>query len=221
MNRIRAFFYALEYLNILTLSKDVGLNYLREMDNFRRKNPGVEYIIHMDRTFRGEIEELLRDDPEMPFPTALERIWKDRKDLWATAVCDIKTRNMNKRPRELTPEPGAAVSPDQKPSPNKLRRQKQNQVRKERLARLKQLEKEGKGNPKESTEAKTTGDNKKGTGKNSEISKLRRMELKTDDGTICIFYNTAAGCKKGTDCDFKHICAEKGCRKSHPYAGNH
>ena len=59
-NRLTAFLYALEYLNVMPFDQDGAMLFLKELTWFRGKNPGMEYLVEVDSLVRNEVEDIGR-----------------------------------------------------------------------------------------------------------------------------------------------------------------
>ena len=88
MNRLHALMVALEYLNIVSYSvKEGAVRYLRELEVFRREQPGLAFLVRADRLIRRKVAELQADqkDEYPTFSAALLEVLNNRKYLWNEA----------------------------------------------------------------------------------------------------------------------------------------
>ncbi|CAE7540860.1 unnamed protein product, partial [Symbiodinium pilosum] len=88
LDRLRAFFVALEYLNICDFTFAAGpLRYLSELEEWRHENRGLSLLLSVDNLIRKKVVKLNSDKRKL-FPTfsdALLEVLKNHKQLWNDA----------------------------------------------------------------------------------------------------------------------------------------
>ena len=135
MDRLQAFFMALEYLNICECSQAAGpLKYLSELEEWRHENRGLAVLLAADTMIRNKLDHDKRKD----FPTlgaAMLEVLTNREQLWNDARSSAELEKFRqaehkpstpsrKRARWASP-----ITPPKEPSAqqkkNKARREKQ------------------------------------------------------------------------------------------------
>jgi hypothetical protein len=234
--RIRGFLYALEMLGVMNLSKDTGFKYLKDLDNFARRYPHMDYIVLIDRKIRTEVDERIRDDQNLKWPKVFESVLAERPDFWATVPCEI----MNDRrvspgymPVEEKPKRARSVTPEKTTS------QRKNALQRERKKLLKvqnQINQQGQstqdGHPKKQLPAPPGKGGKGGKGNpvgkgagtaaanrvpEEEWKSIQELGTTREGEKICAFYNCTNGCTRNV-CRFKHWCVKCG-SKTHGLSG--
>ena len=89
MDRLHAFFVALEYLAICEFSvKDGPITYIQKLQAFRRKTPDFACLFLADKFFRKKIARLTIDDQctFTSFSQTLLHVLKHCQSLWIRAL---------------------------------------------------------------------------------------------------------------------------------------
>eukprot|EP00913_Durusdinium_trenchii_P004004 g3708.t1 len=88
MNRIHAFFMALEYLNICQYSRGAGpLRYIQELEQFRTECPSLPFLQLADSLIRKKVYRLQAEQREVysTYQLALQEVLTNHKYLWNDA----------------------------------------------------------------------------------------------------------------------------------------
>ena len=88
MDKLHAFFVALEYLNICDFSVTQGpLKYLEELEEWRHENRGLALLLSVDTLIRKKVARLLSDHRKKypTFSSALLEVLTHHKQLWNDA----------------------------------------------------------------------------------------------------------------------------------------
>ena len=224
MDKLHAFFVALEYLNICEFSYKAGpLQYLSDLEEWRHENRGLALLLAADSLIRKKVYRLNSDRKQTygTFSAALLEVLTNHKQLWndARSSAELDKFKQASHSAPLTPpkssgkkrsrsRSGTPPRPSAKARKNKLRRARQ----KEQLKQLKPSSHEA----KRGTESK---------GKPTRDARIPSEEwtkvnsFKYNGPRRCPFYNCSSGCRFGDQCKHKHLCVE--CGKSHPWHGNH
>jgi hypothetical protein len=94
-HRITCFLYALEYVKVMKFDQDGSAYYLKELTKLRERQPGVKYLIEIDVLIRTEVEDRLRDENSDDWAVTFKDVLKTRRDLWGTAVINVKSHMMS------------------------------------------------------------------------------------------------------------------------------
>ena len=217
LNRIHAFFMALEYLNICGYSRAAGpLRYLQELEQFRVDCPGLPFVMAADALIRKKVYRLQSEQRETygSFQDALLEVINNHKYLWNDARTKAILARVDRK--DTPPVRDADQVQDEAPtkvaSPNKNKRKR---------ARNRELLKEAK-QIKKSNEEKL-----KPTPKVERDKRIPEAEWKAISSAAssvtgekrCHFYNSSMGCALGDKCRFKHTCMK--CGAHHAMVGNH
>ncbi|CAL1134601.1 unnamed protein product [Cladocopium goreaui] len=170
MNRIHAFFMALEYLNICTYSRAAGpLRYLQELEQFRSECPGLPYLLAADSLIRKKVNRLQAEQRQLygTFEDAIIEVLNNHKYLWNDARTKAVLSKVDRR-REDASETGDSqdkvVEAAPKSSPNKDRKKRQ-RLRNKALLR----------EAKESKVKKDPADKKSASARDEKVSKDKRI----------------------------------------------
>jgi len=112
-HRITCFLYAMEYVKVMKFDQDGSAYYLKELTKLRERTPGVKYLIEIDVLLRTEVEDRLRDENSDNWAATFKDVLKTRRDLWGTAVINVKSHMMS------SPGRTAKAVEDEAPSPTK------------------------------------------------------------------------------------------------------
>ena len=224
MDKLHAFFVALEYLNICDFSVAQGpLKYLEELEEWRHENRGLALLLTVDTLIRKKVSRLLSDHRKK-YPTysaALIEVLTNHKQLWNDARSSAELdkfkqaahssapatppRGEKKRTRSSSP-----VVKTARARKNKQRREKQKEALK--AARAAQIEK--KDPPKTGGGQKLAKDERVPTKEWQAITAFKYSGKRR-----CPWFNCSLGCRFGDACKNDHLCVE--CGKPHPWHGNH
>ena len=217
LNRIHAFFMALEYLNICGYSRAAGpLRYLQELEQFRVDCPGLPFVMAADALIRKKIYRLQSEQRETygSFQEAFLEVINNHKYLWN----DARTKAVLARVDRKEPTTVREADHVQEEAPTKVTSPNKN---KRKRARNRELLKEAK------QIKKANEDKVKSPTKVERDKRIPETEWKTISAAAssvagekrCHFYNSSMGCSMGDKCRFKHSCMK--CGAHHPMVGNH
>lgn len=224
MDKLHAFFVALEYLNICDFSVAQGpLKYLEELEEWRHENRGLALLLTVDTLIRKKVSRLLSDHRKK-YPTysaALIEVLTNHKQLWNDARSSAELDKFKQAAHSsapATPPKGEkkrarSISPVVKTArarKNKQRREKQKEALK--AARAAQLDK--KDPPKTGGGQKLAKDERVPTKEWQAITAFKYSGKRR-----CPWFNCSLGCRFGDACKNDHLCVE--CGKPHPWHGNH
>ena len=223
MDKLHAFFVALEYLNICEFSYKAGpLQYLSDLEEWRHENRGLALLLAVDSLIRKKVYRLNSDHKQKytTFSAALLEVLQHHKQLWNDARSGAeldKFKQAHQSSEPTTPvrnrkrsrsRSGTPPKPTAKARKNKQRRQRL----KEQLRSLKSPAGESKAKPeikaKPARDARIPAD---------EWAKVN--SFKYSGPRRCPFFNCSSGCRFGDRCKNKHLCVE--CGKGHSWHGNH
>ena len=226
MDKLHAFFVALEYLNICEFSYKAGpLQYLSDLEEWRHENRGLALLLAADTLIRKKVYRLNSDHKQtyQSFSSALVEVFKNHKQLWNDARSSAeldKFKQAGQSSSPVTPPRGQGTkrqrsrtppAPTAKAKKNKARRERA----KEQLRSLKAAQsaptgarKDKPNGPKPSRDARIPAE---------EWTKVN--SFKYSGPRRCPFYNCSSGCRFGDQCKHKHACVE--CGQGHPWHGNH
>ena len=155
LDRLHAFFVALEYLNICDFTFAAGpLRYLSELEEWRHENRGLSLLLSVDNLIRKKVVKLNSDKRKF-FPTfsdALLEVLKNHKQLWndARSSAEVEKFQQAEASAPQTPSkrgrsPEASTPPPNRPPGSRARK---NKLRRERQKEMVKKYKEGsKGGP--------------------------------------------------------------------------
>ena len=221
IDKLYAFFIALEYLNICEFTvKDGPLKYLSELEEWRHENRGLALLLSVDSLIRKKVHRL-NSDHRKSYPTfksALLEVLANHKQLWNDARSGAeldKFKQAGHSDGHVTPDRGTKRQlPDDAPSPskarkNKARRERQKKVVAQARAQLQNVEKQqDRKGDKVSRDARVPA---------KEWSAI--TAFKYNGPRRCPFFNCSLGCRFGDQCKNKHVCVE--CGQPHSWHGNH
>ena len=233
MERILAFYIAVAFLGIMPMTMTTSLLFLRDLKLWSRRNQGLDMIIKVDFLFRQAIDEHCRDHSLDKFPQAFDSVYKHRKDVWNTAITEVRCDRMDRRSsaRLVGSSPGAASSTMPPALTPESRKQRKRRLAEERAFDSRRADPgAGAGSPrvdKGKSKGKGKGD-KGGKGakgvKQPRVGDARPAAARvpaTEWGSICMkasqtpardgvsccrFYNSSGGCARGDTCTFLHEC---------------
>ena len=220
IDKLHAFFVALEYLNICEFTTAAGpLRYLAELEEWRHENKGLALVLTVDTLIRKKAHRL-NYDQRKTFPTfssALVEVLTNHKQLWNDARPSAELDKFKQAGQQApeTPSKGTkrALSEDESTPPKASPRAKKNKARRERQKALLAKAKAG------------TTDRKEHGAKPSKDARVPSHEwekitsFKYNGKRRCPFFNCSLGCRFGDSCRNVHACVE--CGKDHPWHGNH
>ena len=223
MDKLHAFFVALEYLNICEFSYKAGpLQYLSDLEEWRHENRGLALLLAVDSLIRKKVYRLNSDHKQKytTFSSALLEVLQHHKQLWNDARSGAeldKFKQAHQSSSPMTPpksrkrsrsRSGTPPKPTAKARKNKQRRQRL----KEQLRSLKTSSGETKSKPE--LKAKPARDARIPAEEWTKVNSFKYTGPKR-----CPFFNCSSGCRFGDQCKHKHLCVE--CGKSHSWHGNH
>ena len=226
MDRLHAFFIALEYLNICDFTIDAGpLKYLSELEEWRHDNRGLAVLLAADSLIRKKVYKL-NNDKRKDFPSfslALKEVLTHHKQLWNDARSTAELEKFRQAEHEVsTPtKRQRSSSPPTAPTPPKNEaRSRKNKARRDRnKALLKKLRDENKEKDKPTKPAIKLTEKVERDQRVPEKEWKKIMSFSYTGARRCPFYNCSLGCRFGDQCRNKHICVQ--CGGDHPWHNNH
>ena len=219
LDKLHAFFVALEYLNICDFTTDQGpLKYLSELEEWRYENKGLALLLAADSLIRKKVHRLNHDHRKQypTFSSALKEVLLNHKQLWndarSSAELDKFKQAGQQAPSTPTRQP-AKRSRSEESTQKVSAKTKKNQKRRQRAREV-------------VLKAKATLADHKPAKK--EITKDARVPpaewkaitaFKYSGKRRCPFFNCSLGCRFGDACRNAHLCVE--CGKEHSWRGNH
>lgn len=222
MDKLHAFFVALEYLNICDFSSKSGtLRYLSELEEWRHENKGLALVLAVDSLIRKKVHRL-NHDHRKTYPTfskALVEVLDNHKQLWndARSSAELDKFKQAGHQNPATPPRGVKRSRSEESSKKLSPKAKKNRAKRMRDKALLQSVKASqhnskKGSPKEA--AKVSRDARVPADEWKAITSFKYSGKRR-----CPFFNCSLGCRFGDNCRNLHLCVE--CGKEHPWHGNH
>lgn len=219
MDKLHAFFVALEYLNICDFSAAAGpLRYLADLEEWRHENRGLALLLTLDSLIRKKVHRLSSDQRKSftTYSAALLEVLAHHKQLWndarSSAELDrFKQAQHQDAPRTPQPKRTRSSSPT---TPVKSAKARKNKARRERAKVMLKQAKTGGGSSGGSATKPATRDERVPAKEWSKIT-----SFKYSGPRPCPFYNCSLGCRFGDQCKNKHLCVE--CGKEHSWHGNH
>lgn len=219
IDKLYAFFIALEYLNICEFTvKDGPLKYLSELEEWRHENRGLALLLSVDTLIRKKVHRL-NSDHRKTYPTfksALLEVLANHKQLWNDARSGAELDKFKQASHDSTPDRGQKrPAPEEAASPAKTRKNKARRERQKKL--LAQARAQVSGSERQV--------DRKGPEKASRDSRVPAKEwaaitaFKYNGPRRCPFFNCSLGCRFGDQCKHKHLCVE--CGQPHSWHGNH
>ena len=230
MDRLHAFFIALEYLNICDFTIAAGpLKYLSELEEWRHENRGLAVLLAADSLIRKKVYKLNNDKrKEFPsFSLALLEVLTHHKQLWNDARSTAELEKFRQADHEAsmpTKRPRSRSPPVVPTPPKSETRSRKNKARRERNKALLKKAREDRDKEREKQISKGSSTVKL-TEKTERDQRVPEKEWKkimsfTYTGARrCPFYNCSLGCRFGDQCRNKHICVQ--CGGDHPWHNNH
>ena len=224
VDKLHAFFVALEYLNICDFSVAQGpLKYLEELEEWRHENRGLALLLTVDTLIRKKVARLLSDHRKRypTFSAALLEVLTNHKQLWNDARSSAeldKFKQAAQSSAPTTPPRGDKKRQRSTSPPVKTARAKKNKARRERMkealkaTRTNQSDKKDGGKP--GGGSKPTKDDRVPAKEWQSITSFKYSGKRR-----CPWFNCSLGCRFGDACKNDHLCVE--CGKAHPWHGNH
>ena len=225
MDKLHAFFVALEYLNICDYSVTAGpLRYLSELEEWRHEHRGLALLLSADSLIRKKVYRL-NSDQRVKFPTfsgAMIEVLTNHKQLWNDARSSAeldKFKQAAQTTAPSTPKSSRKRSRSRSGTPTKLtQKAKKNRNRR---ARQKELLRKARATQERPTAAQASAKAPK-PARDARVPPSEWSAItafKYSGPRRCPFYNCSLGCRFGDSCKNKHLCVE--CGKGHPWHGNH
>ena len=223
LNRLHAFFMALEYLNICGYSKTAGpLKYLQELEQFRSECPGLPHMLAADSLIRKKTHRLQSEQRATfgTFSQAILEVLTNHKYLWNDARTKAILSKVDKKQEAgEAPQDLVVDSPPKTPNSSE-RRKRQRQKQKELIKEAKAAR----------TGQRSVPERRPSTGSSPKVDKDKRIPesewksitqaaAKVTGPKRCHYYNSSMGCALGEKCRFKHNCMI--CGAPHSMVGNH
>jgi hypothetical protein len=216
---------ALEYLVICEFTvKDGPMRYVKELQQFRRANPGLAFLVKADKLFRKEVARLMRDERSTHGSFSATLIWvlDHKQHFWIQAEAQATLAMVNQgspgpRKRPFPSDDQEGDKSDQQLS-RKERKRQEFLGRKKAQRPAKPVQKAvvktaaaGKGGKKPKEKGKgggapgSTGSDSRPKVPATEWAAVNKL-LKGDKAKFCKFYNTSIGCHFNEDCSSTHGC---------------
>ena len=235
MERLHAFFVALEHLNHCEFSvKDGPMIYIKELTKFRGLTPGLPCLLFADKLIRKEVARLTSDERDVfpCFSSGLLHVLTNCRYLWDSARTEASILRLDQS-RLTSPKKGLSLfNQDFEPDKERDRSSKPKPVTKSSMKREKQKARLTKalgagapasGAPKGGATKKGQGKGKGASGKKPhkvpEKEWTALMSMRPPGGPRCPFWNSSHGCQFGEECKKAHICME--CGGNHTWCSQH
>ena len=221
MDKLHAFFVALEYLNICEFSYKAGpLQYLSDLEEWRHENRGLALLLSADSLIRKKVYRLNSDHKQTypHFSDALKEVLQHHKQLWNDARSSAeldKFKQAHSSAPATPPRTGGRKRSRSRTPPAPTPKARKNKARRERAKQqLKALKGSQETKKADAPKGKPTRDARIPAPEWTKVTSFKYSGPKR-----CPFYNCSSGCRFGDQCKHKHACVE--CGQSHPYHGNH
>ena len=218
MDRLHAFFMALEYLVVCEFSvKEGPMLYIKELQEFRDETKGLSFLIKADQLFRKEIARLM-SDKRAQYPTfsgTLLYVLEHCKHLWVKARAEQTLALLNQGSPGGHKRPFSEDGDKGSPASGSGRKAQKKEDFKERMRALKDAKKTGSvqktvAKPKAKAKGSSKG-GKSGSGTNK--GRIPEFEwtaviklLVGAKAKFCKFFNTSVGCQFSDTCKQTHAC---------------
>ena len=138
LNRLHAFFMALEYLNICPYSRATGpLMYLQQLEQFRAECPGLPFVLMADTLIRKKVFRLQAEqrDTFATFQAALLDVLTNHRYLWndARTKATLASNEVRKDMEQSQSDRTRVRSPDKTPSSKAARRKRARERQKQTM----------------------------------------------------------------------------------------
>ena len=221
MDKLHAFFVALEYLNICEFSYKAGpLQYLSDLEEWRHEKRGLALLLSADSLIRKKVYRLNSDHKQTypNFSDALKEVLQHHKQLWNDARSSAeldKFKQAHSSAPATPPRTGGRKRSRSRTPPAPTPKARKNKARRERAKQqLKALKGSHDAKKTDAPKGKPTRDARIPAPEWTKVTSFKYSGPKR-----CPFYNCSSGCRFGDQCKHKHACVE--CGQSHPYHGNH
>ena len=216
MDKLHAFFVALEYLNICDFSFAAGpLQYLADLEEWRHENRGLALLLTVDSLIRKKVHRLGSDQRKKftNYSAALKEVLAFHKQLWNDARSSAELDKFKQLQSTSSPRtPPTKRQRSQSPvTPPKGAKARKNKARREKL---KALAKQAKQGSPAASSAKPVRDARVPADEWKKIT-----SFKYSGARRCPFFNCSLGCRFGDQCKNKHVCVE--CGGEHSWHSNH
>ena len=224
LQRLHAFFMALEYLNICTFNvADGPVTYLKELQHFRQRNSGLEVLLKADKFIRQKVAELNTDERDIygTFSEALLHVIQHCRYLWNDARTDAEVQRLETTFSSPVRAGKRAALDDESErgaaTPRITSSAKKRQRLKAKLASPgpKPPVQVQKGSGKGSAPAKS------GSGDSNRVPDnewKQILAIKVKGKPRCKFFNSSKGCTAGEKCSQEHRCLT--CGGEHAWFSN-
>ena len=218
LNRLHAFFMALEYLNICPYSRATGpLMYLQQLEQFRAECPGLPFVLMADTLIRKKVFRLQAEqrDAFATFQAALLDVLTNHRYLWndARTKATLASNEVRKDMEQSQSDRTRVRSPDKTPSSKAARRKRARE--RQREAMVGPAHKQAR--PAQEAVRPTLDKDKRIP--ESEWKAINSAAQKVQGAKRCHYFNSTMGCSAGDKCRFKHACMV--CGAAHSMVGNH
>ena len=220
MNRIHAFFMALDFLNICSYSKAAGpLDYLQQLEQFRVECPSLPFVMMADTLIRKKAFRLQAEQREKysSYEAALKEVLTNHKYLWndARTKALLSRVDPRKEHEQAQSDRVATDAIDKTSSPKSAKRKRKLERLREELAKAKATSANKSIKP---DKAGSAADRDKRI-PDSEWKSITKAAQSVKGAKRCHYYNSSMGCSLGDKCRFKHLCMD--CGQAHSMVGNH
>ena len=228
LQRLHAFFMALEYLSICSFSVAEGpIRYLKELQQFRQRHSGLEVLLKADKLVRQKVAELNTDERDTygSFSEALLHVLEHCRYLWNDARAEAEILRLEasfSTPHRGSKRAAAFEDDSGGSSPAKLTQSaKKRQKLKARLsggsAKPAQAAAPKPLPPKAAVSSQKTGSAATANRIPDDEWKLI-LACKYKGKPRCKFFNSSRGCTAGSKCSQEHKCLS--CGADHPWFSN-
>ena len=239
MERLHAFFVALEHLNHCELSlKDGPMIYMKMLLRFCKETPGLQCLILADKLIRKEVACITSDERDLyhNFSEGLMHVLSNCKYLWDKARTEAHIQKLDQSKfgsPEARKRPALSDEHEQDKELDKKRPVTKSKLKREKAkARLAKAVagsapdrgSGGGGSAKPGKGGRGKGGSSKSSSKGSPQKVPARewsalLAFKPAGKKRCPFWNSSLGCRFGDDCGSLHICME--CGGNHTWCSTH
>ena len=101
VNRITAFLYALEFLQVMKVEVNTSLEYLRKVRKMLNDYPGQAYVMYVDQLFFTYVDETLRDEAGKTYSEVFVEALTHFQEFRGQTVIDVKAQGQSQVVSEI------------------------------------------------------------------------------------------------------------------------
>lgn len=224
IDRIKSFYVALAFLQILEASSSTSLLFIKYLEQFHRRHQGLDHILKVYHIFHKAIDDYTSDHPAIAFKDAFTYILKHGDWVWNTAITQVAVDRMSTLESRSKGQNGGSrggrVEPPPSPHPATPLTGR-GRDRKRKQAQRAQGSQNGEQPSAASPMKKIQTPAPKGTSKGGKDQQKSTKRISPDEWAgiknaqsqcslegikPCDFFQSSIGCLKGASCKYRHIC---------------